>query len=112
MLVLAGILLPNNLLQKGKVKDWARAGRVSHGAVLDFEASPDKSTFKVFRSLLISRQAFTMCILNGSIFPDLCQLRGARSLFLVSFPGTGECLPKQGDEGTSTEPFMTSSGEI
>lgn len=45
MLVLAGILLPNNFLQKGKVKDWARAGRVSHGAVLDFEASPGQSTF-------------------------------------------------------------------
>lgn len=40
--------------------------------------------FKVFRSLLISRQAFTMCIVNGSIFPDLSQLRKARSLFLVT----------------------------
>ena len=39
--------------------------------------------FKVFRSLLISRQAFAMCIVNGSIFPDLSQLRRARSLFLV-----------------------------
>lgn len=51
MLVLAGILLPNNLLQKGKVKDWARAGRVSHGAVLDFEASPGNSTFESFWEL-------------------------------------------------------------
>lgn len=39
--------------------------------------------FNVFRSLLISRQVFTRCTVNGSIFPDLCQLRRARSLFLV-----------------------------
>jgi len=45
VLDLAGSPLPNNLLQKGKVKDWARAGKVYCGAVLDFEASPDNNTF-------------------------------------------------------------------
>lgn len=40
--------------------------------------------FKVFRSLLISRQEFAMCIKNGSTFPDLSQLRRARSLYLVT----------------------------
>lgn len=39
--------------------------------------------FKVFRSLLVSRQAFAMCLVNGSIFPALSQLRRARRLLLV-----------------------------
>lgn len=39
----------NNLLQKGKVKAWARAGKAYCSAVMDFEARPERSTFKSFR---------------------------------------------------------------
>lgn len=51
--------------------------------------------FKVFRSLLISRQVFTMCIVNGSILSDPSQLRRARSpspvmqAVLQASPGQG-----------------------
>lgn len=48
---LAGNPLPNNLLQKAKVKAWAGAGMAYCSVVLGFEASPDNRTFKSFQEL-------------------------------------------------------------
>lgn len=49
VLGLAGNLLLNNLLQKGKVKAWARAGMAYCSEAMDFEACPENGTFKSFQ---------------------------------------------------------------